>query len=96
MSEETKIKDPVSTLDYQFDWTPWLEDGEIITAFNLTVTTGITLGTGALAPVQANGKITYWLSGGTAGSSYTVQCTIETNIAGRIDNRKMIIKVRDR
>ena len=95
MSENILLKDPASTLDFVFDWSSWLASGETISSFSVTVTTGITLGTSSKAPSQAAGKVTYWLSGGTAGSSYVVQCTITTS-AGRVDNRKAIIQVADR
>jgi hypothetical protein len=95
MSENTMPKDTASILDYVFDWSTWLASGETITSYTVTVPTGITLGTGAKAPSQAAGKVTYWLSGGTAGVTYPIQCTIVTS-AGRTDNRKMMIKVSDR
>lgn len=95
---DTFLKDPASTLDYVFDWSDWLEEDESISSFVITVPTGITLGIGIRAPVEDEGRITYWLSGGTKGSSYTIQCTVTTDdaVGPRIDNRKMIIKVIDR
>lgn len=95
MSENVMSKDTASMLDFVFDWSSWLASGETISSFTVTVPTGITLGTGAKAPSQADGKVTYWLSGGTAGVTYPIQCTIVTS-AGRTDNRKMIIRVVDR
>lgn len=94
---DTFLKDPTSTLDYVFDWSDWLAEGESIQSFQITVPTGITLGTGTRAPVEDEGKITYWLSGGTKSFSYTIQCTVTSDaVVSRIDNRKMIIKVIDR
>jgi hypothetical protein len=95
MSENVMSKDTASTLDFVFDWSSWLASGETISSFTVTATTGITLGTASKAPSQAAGKVTYWLSGGTAGVTYPIQCTIVTS-AGRTDNRKMIIRVVDR
>lgn len=92
---DTYLKDTAADLDYVIDWSSWLESLETIISFTVTVTTGITLGTGAKAASQAAGKVTVWLSGGTVGETYTVQCTITTS-AGRTDNRKMIIRVVDR
>lgn len=91
----TYLKDTAADLDYVIDWSNWLESLETIISFTVTVTTGITLGTGAKAASQAAGKVTVWLSGGTVGETYVLQCTITTS-AGRTDNRKMIIRVVDR
>lgn len=93
--DETYLKDSAAALDFAFDWSDWLASGETISTQAITVPTGITLGTGAKAPSQSEGKVTYWLSGGTVGVSYVIQCTITTS-AGRTDNRKMIVRVVDR
>jgi hypothetical protein len=44
---------------------------------------------------ENNGKITVWLSGGTAGINYKVACLITTT-EGRTDERTIWIKVVER
>lgn len=91
----TKYKDPEAILDYIFDWSSWLESGETISSFVMTVPTGLTEGTGTKATAQAAGKVTVWLSNGTAGTGYVVECKITTS-SGRVDERQMVIMVVDR
>lgn len=92
----TYSKDPDSTLDYVFDWAapppgPWLTDGETIEDFEVTVATGLTLDSQS----ATDDTITVWLSGGTAGTRYTVACRITTS-AGRTDERTFTVSVRER
>lgn len=84
----TFTKDPQAVLDYVFDWTDWLETDETITAHTVTVSTGLTLD----SSTEAAGKVTLWLSGGTADQVYPVTCHITTN-AGRQDDRTILIRV---
>jgi hypothetical protein len=84
------IKDPESVLDYVFDWSSWLASGETISSFTITVPTGLTEGTGATASSQAAGKVTIWLSSGTDGTEYAVECKIVTS-SGRTDERTIWI-----
>lgn len=86
-------KDPDATLDYTFDWSNWLEDGEAIASRNVTVENGITLDSSDFASPH----ITVWLSGGTAGETYDVTCEITTdNLKPRTDQRTMKIEVKER
>lgn len=87
----SNIKDPSAVLDWMFDWTDWLASGETITDHTITVDTGITKD----SSTEAAGKVTVWLSGGTAGENYKVACLIVTS-AGRIDERTIWIKVTNR
>lgn len=101
-------KDPDATLDFAFDWKPltngrtgaksdWLATGEVITTvdgvrqYTITVQDGLTLNSSS----ATDDTVTVWLTGGTAGTWYTVACKITTN-AGRIDERTMNIRVLDR
>ena len=95
MATNQFTKDPNAVLDYAFDWSDWLAAGETISTFTVTAETGLTLGTGDKSPSQANGVVTYWLSGGTAGINYKVACLITTS-AGRTDERTIWIKVVER
>jgi len=87
----SNIKDPSAVLDWMFDWSDWLASGETIIDHTITVDTGITND----SSTEDAGKVTVWLSGGTAGENYKVACLIETS-AGRKDERTIWIKVVDR
>lgn len=84
-------KDPEAVLDYSFDWTPWLAAGETITSKTVTVPTGLTLD----ASNEAAGVVTAWISGGTAGTAYRVECLIVTS-EGRTDERSITIRAQER
>ena len=88
---QNPLKDPSAVLDYAFDWTGWLAAGETITDHTITADTGIT----ADSSTESDGKVTVWLSGGTAGINYKVACLITTT-AGRTDERTLWIRVVDR
>lgn len=85
------IKDPDANLDYAWDWTSWLPDGDTITSHQVTVPDGLTLGTTTLT----GAIVTAWISGGTPGELYTVTCRITTS-DGRTDDRSRTIKVEQR
>ena len=88
---QNPLKDPSAVLDYMFDWTEWLATGETIADHTITADTGITVD----SSTESDGKVTVWLSGGTAGINYKVACLITTS-AGRTDERTIWIKVVDR
>ena len=99
---QNPLKDPSAVLDYAFDWKPlthgepgatsdWLATGETIANYTITADTGITVD----SSTEASGKVTVWLSGGTAGINYKVACLITTS-AGRTDERTIWIKVVER
>jgi len=87
----TFIKDPDAVLDYYFDWTDWLDDGETISSRTVTVQSGLTKASDA----ESGGIVVAWLSGGTVGTTYTVACKVVTS-DGRTDERSMHIKVQQR
>ena len=79
------IKDPDATLDYVVDWSAWLGVDTISTS-TWTVATGIT----KVIDTKTTTTATIWLSGGTAGTSYTVADKIVT-AGGRTDERTLTI-----
>lgn len=84
-------KDPDATLDYGFDWSDWLATAETISASTWTVPTGIT----KVSDSRSTTMTTIWLSGGTVNTDYSVINHITTS-AGRVDDRTILIKVRQR
>jgi hypothetical protein len=84
-------KDPSASLDYVNDWTSWLATGETISTSTWTVPTGITKDSDS----KTSTTTTIWLSGGTAGTVYTVANLIVTS-ASRTDERSFRILCEDR
>ena len=83
-------KRTTAKLDYLFDWSLWLETGETIVSYVLTVESGITKVSDA--KVNNDKAVVVWLEGGTLGERYTIDCTITTTSA-RIDPRRMEIEI---
>lgn len=81
--------DPDATLDWAFDWSAWLADGETITSHE-TVPDGVTVDSSS----ESAGVVTVWVSGGQLGSA-RVTCRITTS-AGRVDDRTRMLYVRER
>ena len=95
-------KDPDAVLDYKFDWktnsngrgfTDWLDTSETIASFVITPDAGIAVNSSELADTSTS--VIVWLSGGTAGTTYSVSCRITTS-AGRVDERTITISVAER
>lgn len=86
------IKDPSAVLDYVFDWSTWLADGETIASHTVTAQDG---GPTVDSSSEAVGKVTVWISGGAIKADYSVTCQITTS-AGRTDERSIIVQIRDR
>ena len=84
--------DPNARLDYAWDWTAWLTDGETITSHTITVTTGdVTVESSSVI----GGAVVAWVTGGTVPTDAKVTCHITTS-AGRQDDRTRTLMVRDR
>lgn len=67
-------KDPDSVLDYSIDWSQWLGSDTIVSS-SWSVTSGIAVDS------NTNGttSTTIWVSGGTAGTTYSLQNRIITS-----------------
>lgn len=88
----TFTKDPDATLDYSFDWSSWLEDGETIASQTVTVDSDLTEDSIS----ASDSAVTVWVSGGTAGQRYSIACKITTdNNPARIDERTIYIQVKE-
>ena len=84
------LKDPNAKLDYQIDWSTWL-DGDTISASSWTVPDGVVNDDDSNSDTAA----TIWLTGGTAGTEYEVVNRIVT-AGGRQDERTITIVCEDR
>lgn len=81
------VKDSSSVLDYQIDWTSWLNTDTIANS-TWSADSGITIKSSDFTDTTT----TVWLSGGTINSSYTVTNHIVTD-SGREEDRSLMIKI---
>ena len=90
MALKTLAKDSNAVLDYTFDWSLWLANGE-------TISSAVTTVTGATKDSASNSTtaVTVWVSGGTVDTSATVACRI-TASASRTDERTITLRIQDR
>lgn len=86
-------KDPSSVLDYKFDWSGEFEESEQITSRTITVQEGLDLDSDS----GDGSSVTVFLSAGTAGHSYTVDCAVVTNSnPSRTYKRSIVIRCMNR
>lgn len=81
-------KDPDDVLDYGFDWSAWMSNGETISTSIWILSPGITQNSATNTTLVT----TVWLSSGTAGVPYSATNRITTN-QGRTVDRTMTIRV---
>ena len=67
-------KSPADVADYWIDWSNVLSTNESITSVSVTVPSGITTTQNSFT----NTMVAIRLSGGTAGTTYVIACTITT------------------
>lgn len=90
MADEFR-KNPSDVLDYTWDWSQWLINGDTIASSSMAVTstaTDITLTSSTFSATYA----TVWVSGGTIPNYYTITNTI-TTVGGRTRARSIRIIV---
>ena len=82
---------PLASLDYGFDWTAWLSQGETITTSTWVVDTGLTKS----LEQNSAGITSLFVTGGIVGKVYKLTNTITTS-ATRSDSRtiKLSCKLR--
>jgi len=85
------IKDPQAVLDFNWDWSAWLGEGETITERTVTADAGLTINSSSIA----GGVVSAWVASGVAGTTYIVACAITTS-AGRTETRRIQIVVQMR
>lgn len=87
----TQIKDPAAILDYGYDWSEWLPEGDAIIASSWVADTGINV----TANTFDASTTTVWLSGGAVMETYKVVNHITTT-DGRQDERTIYVKMRNK
>jgi len=91
----TVDKDPNAVLDYVFDWSAWLAahaPADTISSA-IVLVSGVSLVTAA--SIESGVRVRAWLSGGTVGEPAFATCRI-TTAGGRVDDRTITIKVKER
>lgn len=86
----TFTKQPSDAMDYDIDYTDWLTSGDNVQSAVVTPDTGITLD----SMVINDPRIKIWLSGGTAGTTYKITCTM-TSADGRVRQDEFKIRVKE-
>lgn len=87
----TYTKQPADTLDYDVDYTEWLDAGDtLISAVTSVDVVGLTVA----APMIVGSKVKLWVSSGTHGTTYKVTLTVTTE-HGRIKQDEVRFKLKD-
>lgn len=86
MAVATHVKDPNAKLDYALDWTAYLAGADTIASAAWTVPAGLT----KVSEANTTTTTTVRISGGTAGTEYTVTCHIVL-ASGQEDERSITI-----
>jgi hypothetical protein len=84
-------KDQSEVLDYTFDWTEWLDDGDTIASCTVSQPTGLTVS----APTVASPLVTVRVSGGTTGEEYDLVWHA-TGSDGQQPERTLRLSIRDK
>lgn len=82
------VKRPTAILDFEVDWSTWL-NGDTIGTSTWTVPNGITKN----SDTKNDGTATIWLSSGVDGTTYPLINTIATP-GGRTKPRTVTVQVR--
>lgn len=84
-------KDPDAVLDYAFDWSAWLADGETILTYSAAIESGDAV---IDSTSQTPNTVIVWLSGGTIDTNVELRCQVTTS-EGRTDDRTIVILIRE-
>ena len=88
-------KDPNSTLDYSFDWSDWMTEGDTITAFEIFISPSNHTDPLIVNQTTSVGHvITTWLSQGRNNTKYNVTCRITTS-GGRIEDATRTLGIKN-
>lgn len=84
--EQEYTHSPTAHLDYGFDWSNWLSEGETIVSSVWAVDAGLAMSNQQLVGAVAS----LFISGGVVGNIYKISNTI-TSSASRIDTRTFAV-----
>ena len=88
----TAIKDPDAILDYTIDFTEWLAGIADTIAGHAINVVGVVLE----SSVVDGGKVVMWISGGSPADEVSSATVRITTAAGRVDDRTVYFKIKDR
>lgn len=88
------LKDPNATLDYSFNWAPWLADSsDAIASFSIIVTGGLV----TEGSVHAGDVVSVFVSGGNPAQEVSVTCRVTTaSTPPRVEDRTFFLTMEDR
>lgn len=87
----TFTKQPSERLDYDFDFSAWLNSDDAIASAQFSVVPEtLTLDGSVIRPTYAK----VWVSGGENGVSYKITCTAST-VQGRVKEDEIRIRVKE-
>lgn len=92
LGEHEIEKDPDDELDYWWNFTDWLTDGDTITAAEVTVEDSATLTKVGNATIHAGALVEQWLSGGTLRDRAKCTCRV-TTAGGRTKDKTFYVRV---
>jgi len=88
------IKDPDATLDYEFNWLPWLGTDTISdSAWAITPSGSAGIVTSSESHTTTSTRV--FIEGGDVGEEYTLTNTINTT-GSRTDERSIKIRIQER
>lgn len=91
-AKPTIDKDPDAVLDYSFDFAPWLTPlSDTIASADFILETPLEEDRRVVETLTA----VVWLKGGVPGSTHRATCRITTT-AGRVDDRSIFLKIKQR
>lgn len=90
---DSYFKAPVASLDYTWDWGPWLAEVEdTISSATVVLSGGIEA---AKALIVGETMVTQWASGGVVGEPCSMVCQI-TTVGGLVDERTIDLTIVER
>ena len=88
------VKDPGAKLDYTIDWSAWMTGSDEINTVTTVPAVGVASGITVTQATKTSSSTTVWVSGGVAGTSYSVTVKIVTTQL-REDERTITIVCKD-
>lgn len=89
------LKDPGASVDYAFDWNPWLGGGGAIASSEWSILPAEAGGLAKVSDGFTTGRTTATMSGGLRGRIYRVSNKV-TLADGRRDERTLAVRVEER
>ncbi len=89
------LKDPASSVDYSVDWSEWLSASESIASTTWSIDPSSASAPSLGVETTSDTTRSVFVSGGTLGERYRLNCRIQTD-GGRTADRSLIIRIAER